>query len=753
MSPCTEPGPPTDYDFRWLLEETSGTVAEDASPNNRDGTITGGVSLGQPSLKPNGSGSSYQFDGSSGLVERAKEAWMNTSSWTIAIWLKWSSLASNQNWLTLNDNPGGAGLYILNLSNQINIQQALILNHTFTPTIAAGTVYHLAISHDQSTGDGFLYLDGVAVASYSMSPGGSWNRAGSLGIKLGKGFSSYSGHAQDFQHFSRALTADEVACIYEEGVEPPSTPPTTPTNVQVAVDCVCATVTWDASEDAPTGYEIRIDGGTPVDVGDVLEYEVCDLEPGTEYTVEVRAYNDDGDSGWSDSVEFTTDVVPGSVGSISLAAGTTTVTATWPPVAAADYYEVRIDGGTTVTSNDTSHGFTGLTPGTAHTVEVRACNGCGCSEWTVSEPVTTLTQIVASTCPCGPRWVIEACDLATGRIRAILNPIAADWQTILTGLGTGSLTFPTRAVAVRDIWPDLTSIYISRIADDGSYDCQYAAIPEKLSAKSTLEGGTTNVGLQPIESYWWRRFLDTDRTYTGVLQTQIAASLTSYAAANGIPLTGVADSSVYALDRTYVGAERPFIGAQLDLLAQAENGIEWTVLHTRANGHWSTRVLFQDRAGNDLDTIFQADVDGADYGLEVDAANHATYVDGFGDDPASTRIISNATDNGPYVRFDAAPSFGTVLDAMNNQQQTDGYLIENREPVATPTFVLVGDDPDPTGVRLGDTGTFHMNLGAVRFNGRARIGSISSRIAEGQPWTRTLGLAPIDRASNSVLNQ
>lgn len=382
-------------------------------------------------------------------------------------------------------------------------------------------------------------------------------------------------------------------------------------------------------------------------------------------------------------------------------------------------------------------------------MDVQPYNDCGTGPWATLTASTT-ALVAPSPCPCGDQWVVEAADLRTGRVRAILMPIAADWQTILTGLGTGTLTFPTRSVSLRDIWPDLTSIFISRVDADGNYDCRYAAIPQKVTGKSTLQGGTVQVGLRPIEDYWWRRFLDTDRTYTNTQQTQIAASLTSYAVTDGIPLVGVAETSTVFRTRTYVGEERPFIGDQLEGLSQSEDGLEWTLVHTRTNGVWTTQVVFQDRAGADLDDVFRGDREGAEYGIDVDAANHATYVDGFGDTPTGTRIFENATDDGPYVRFDAAPSFGTVADAANVAEESEGYLMDNREPLATPSFAIV--DPDVQ-IALGDTATFHINQGAVTFNGPARVGSISESIAEGKPWTRTLGLIPLGRASDTVLNQ
>lgn len=38
------------------------------------------------------------------------------------------------------------------------------------------------------------------------------------------------------------------------------------------------------------GYQIRVNGGTPIDVGNVLNYDITGLTPETEYTVEIRSF-------------------------------------------------------------------------------------------------------------------------------------------------------------------------------------------------------------------------------------------------------------------------------------------------------------------------------------------------------------------------------------------------------------------------------------------------------------------------------
>lgn len=58
---------------------------------------------------------------------------------------------------------------------------------------------------------------------------------------------------------------------------------------------------------AVTGYEIRINGATVIDAGDVLTYLVTNLEPNTEYDFEVRSYNEAGQySAWSNIATATT---------------------------------------------------------------------------------------------------------------------------------------------------------------------------------------------------------------------------------------------------------------------------------------------------------------------------------------------------------------------------------------------------------------------------------------------------------------
>lgn len=81
--------------------------------------------------------------------------------------------------------------------------------------------------------------------------------------------------------------------------------------------------------------------------------------------------------------------------------GNNTITTTWEPPDGdqpVEWYEVSVDGGTSVNVGlDQTYTTGGVTSGT-HTVWVRACNEAGCSAW-VEVSATTLPGVVA--CPCG----------------------------------------------------------------------------------------------------------------------------------------------------------------------------------------------------------------------------------------------------------------------------------------------------------------------------------------------------------------
>ena len=504
---------------------------------------------------------------------------------------------------------------------------------------------------------------------------------------------------------------------------------------------------YTAADGSPDYYEVRIDGGTPVNVGTDLCHTFTGLDPNTSHLLEARACITD--TGCSDWVGVTGITSPGPPTDLSATSTTTSVELCWiAPAGGADTYEARIDGSDTVTGiTDLCQAFEGLTASTSYLLEVRACNDCGCSDWVPLE-VETAQGRSWSPCPCGTQWNVEVCDLRTGIVRGVLLPVGMDWQTLLNLVGQGTLTLPVRSLnSPRNVWPRLTSVYITRDgADPESDDCVWAGILEQFSATSTLGGGTVMVGMKSIEHYLWRRKLRTDLTYTDQPPTNIAASLVNYTLTNGIPLTGEAETSAYTFTRAYDADTRPWIGDLISQLTQAENGPSWRLVHSRVNGRWSTRIIFSDTVGSVFTDPLRSDYEGSNYGLDVDATDMANVIDAMNSTPA----FGTAQDLSVYPQFDDAPTFDVQDSALT--QQAIGYLAQHKEPAAVPSFTIPGSTPAPFDLRLGDTRPFHINQGMIAFHGDARIHGITWRANMDAPDTRELALIPDDPASQSILN-
>lgn len=77
-------------------------------------------------------------------------------------------------------------------------------------------------------------------------------------------------------------------------------PPDEPINLATTPGYADNLLEWDAPATGPVpdGYRVRLDGGTPIDVGLVFSHLFTGLTADTEYDKEVQAYNNAGDSAW-----------------------------------------------------------------------------------------------------------------------------------------------------------------------------------------------------------------------------------------------------------------------------------------------------------------------------------------------------------------------------------------------------------------------------------------------------------------------
>ena len=146
------------------------------------------------------------------------------------------------------------------------------------------------------------------------------------------------------------------------------------------------TLSWTKSNGA-TFYEVRRGTtGAFTTLGNVSTHIFTGLSAGTAYTLQVRAGNTGGTSATAQVSASTNNVPPPPAPAMPTGLSTsgitqTSITLSWTKSAGATFYEVRrgTTGAFTTLGNVSTHIFTGLSAGTAYTLQVRAGNTGGTS--------------------------------------------------------------------------------------------------------------------------------------------------------------------------------------------------------------------------------------------------------------------------------------------------------------------------------------------------------------------------------------
>lgn len=174
------------------------------------------------------------------------------------------------------------------------------------------------------------------------------------------------------------------------GGETDTSPPSVPTGLaDTAITESSIAVSWNASTDnvGVTGYDVRVNGGTPVTVTGTSR-TITGLSASTTYAIDVRSRDGAGNTSlYSSSISVQTTAATGDSTAPSVPTGLTDTTIAEDSIAVSwsastdnvgvTGYDVRIDGGTPVTVAGTTYTFTGLTSSTTYAIDVRARDGAG----------------------------------------------------------------------------------------------------------------------------------------------------------------------------------------------------------------------------------------------------------------------------------------------------------------------------------------------------------------------------------------
>ena len=192
-----------------------------------------------------------------------------------------------------------------------------------------------------------------------------------------------------------AATADRTVTIRVRDVTvppPPVTPPGAPTSLSLTKTHNSIVATWRAAAnnggEAPSRYDIQINGGGWIDAGLDLTHTFENLSPETQYTIDVVQVNSTG-RGTPASKSVRTDAAPivittpGAPRSLSLTKTHNSIVARWAAAAnnggeAPSRYDVQINRGQWIdTGLDLRHTFENLLPETEYLIEVVQVNSAG----------------------------------------------------------------------------------------------------------------------------------------------------------------------------------------------------------------------------------------------------------------------------------------------------------------------------------------------------------------------------------------
>jgi uncharacterized repeat protein (TIGR01451 family) len=197
----------------WRLDETSGTVAADASGNGHDGTISAGVSLAQSPLV--GGGTSMRFPGTGPIVRVANFGQLvqnSAAGQTLEFWA--DPDPADSEWIAVGLAPAGAD-EIQRYGDGTGYWSTFRTSRLAgLPTRTSG-VHHFVITRQPGVG-WKLYVDGALLSS--TTDAGTFGVSADLRIGFGDTpytTRNFTGRIDEVAVYNSALSASRILAHYQ----------------------------------------------------------------------------------------------------------------------------------------------------------------------------------------------------------------------------------------------------------------------------------------------------------------------------------------------------------------------------------------------------------------------------------------------------------------------------------------------------------------------------------------------------------
>ncbi|KAA3644794.1 MAG: hypothetical protein DWQ07_15420 [Chloroflexi bacterium] len=216
--------PPNNEVLEWKLDENTGTVVEDETTNDRDGTLYNGPSW----VTGISNTSALSFD--SALEEVASDGYLPDldNGFTLSAWVFPENLDDTEQWVAAA--PGGGVVewgIAINSDNHVEFRVADLDPNVVTgPVLPENTWSHIVGVYDSIEAQIYLYVNGIRVASAEVT--GDFDD-GSPKLYLSKSVYPFEGRIDEVKLYDRDLTANEInASLYLVQSTPTPTPGPTP---------------------------------------------------------------------------------------------------------------------------------------------------------------------------------------------------------------------------------------------------------------------------------------------------------------------------------------------------------------------------------------------------------------------------------------------------------------------------------------------------------------------------------------------
>ena len=199
----------------WNLNETSGSVADDAGVAANDATYVSSPTLGVDGPYPTSTGTAVELNGTSQSITSGQSLLNDLSEFTIMGWIRPDNTTNDKSFFGQNDL---IELGIDYASNQIDLWTAAGGSVSATVQLPYGKWSHLA-----ATGSGTelkIYVNGRELASGGSSTASYGSN--SYEFKIGEGVLDpsgdyFDGRIDDVRVYGRLLCPDEINGAYKEG--------------------------------------------------------------------------------------------------------------------------------------------------------------------------------------------------------------------------------------------------------------------------------------------------------------------------------------------------------------------------------------------------------------------------------------------------------------------------------------------------------------------------------------------------------